>query len=207
MATLDAEHLDLVPDLELLGRVMLGQLKVREAEEYYRRALAIVEKHSGPEDLSVLPHLHNLIRVCVLTTERKPEAEAVWERVIRLREKQQGPDHDDIAGDIVRLAKLRTGMQKYKEAEAGYWRALLMLERLHGRDHAVLPAVLEALADMLADTKRFHEAEYHLRRSIAIREAVGVRSARTWRSRSTGSAMLCFSRSATSMPNRRTRGR
>jgi Tfp pilus assembly protein PilF len=71
--------------------------KPAEAEVSFRRALAIQEKCTGPDNRTVAVRLTNLASL-LISMNRSAEAEALLRRALSITEKALGPDHPHVAG-------------------------------------------------------------------------------------------------------------
>src|SRR5207248_418665 len=63
------------------------------------------------------------------------EAEPLYQRALRIREQQLGPEHPDVAASLHNLAILYHQQGKYREAEPLYQRALRIREQQLGPEH------------------------------------------------------------------------
>jgi tetratricopeptide (TPR) repeat protein len=63
------------------------------------------------------------------------EAEALYQRALKMREQVLGPQHPDVANSLNNLAWLYSALGKYAEAEPLYQRALKICEQVLGPDH------------------------------------------------------------------------
>ena len=67
------------------------------------------------------------------------KAEPLYERSLKILEKQQGPDHPDVATIFSNLAALYEAMGQYVKAEPLHERSLKILEKQLGPDHPDVP--------------------------------------------------------------------
>ena len=81
-----------------------------------RRALAIDERSSGPENNRVAIDLNNLAQL-LQATNRTAEAESLMRRVLAINERSYGPDRHDVATDLNNLAQLLKATDRLAEAE------------------------------------------------------------------------------------------
>jgi tetratricopeptide (TPR) repeat protein len=164
------EHPELAADLELLARIYLAQMKLSEAELTFKRELALLERKHGAEALEIVPALNSLARVIQIVTKRAGEARDLLLRVIAIREAKQGPEHPDVALDLIRLGRLCAVLKEFGDAEAAYRRALAIQEKAFGPDHLTLAGTLDALGGLFRDQERWSDAEPFFRRSLALRQ-------------------------------------
>ncbi|HEY4374322.1 MAG TPA: CHAT domain-containing tetratricopeptide repeat protein [Burkholderiales bacterium] len=96
-----------------------------EAETLYRRALAIQEKHLGPDHPAVAATLNNLA-VLLAGRGRYADAEELHKRAIAIAEKSLGPNHPDTASMLTAAAITYDREGKNSDAEALYARAVVI---------------------------------------------------------------------------------
>ena len=141
------------------------------ADAYLRRALAIAQSGSFPDDLllSIYTSLaqvnHKLWRV--------EAAHAAYLMAIRLQEKLSGPAGDDVASLTNYLASMLQDVGRFSEAEVLKRRVLAMTEKRLGPHSEWVGHFSRNLAEVLAALGRIAEAEALLRRAIEIHERNG----------------------------------
>jgi tetratricopeptide (TPR) repeat protein len=141
----------------------------KEAENLFRRALAIDDASYGtnhPRVASILNNLAALLQV----TNRLEEAEQLMRRSLPIYEASYGTDHPEVAICLHNIAVLLKTTARLAEAEPLYRRALEIDEASYGVDHPHVAIKLNNLARLLQDSNRFPEAEPLMRRSLAIFE-------------------------------------
>ncbi len=111
-----AEDLSLAESLNKEARYYYDQGKYAEAEQLYKRMLAIYEKVLGPEHSYVAVILNNLGR----SYERQgkyAKAEPLYRRALVIFEKKLGPDHPNVVTALENMAELYKKMGRKGEAE------------------------------------------------------------------------------------------
>jgi tetratricopeptide (TPR) repeat protein/DNA-binding XRE family transcriptional regulator len=98
------------------------------------------------------------------------EAELLYQRALRIREQQLGPEHPDVAHTLNGLANLYAEQGKYVEAELLYQRALRIWEQHLGPEHPDVATTLNNLALLYAEQGKFVEAEPLYQRALRIWE-------------------------------------
>jgi tetratricopeptide (TPR) repeat protein len=161
----------LAADLDLLARICFAQMKLAEAEATFQRELELLEDIHGGEALEIIGTLNSLVRVIQIDTKRAREAGDLLSRIIRVREVKQGPEHADIALDLIRLGRLSAGLKEYESAERAYRRALAIQEKAFGPEHLTLAGALDALGVLFRELERWKDAEEFFRRSLAVRQS------------------------------------
>ncbi len=101
---------------------------------------------------------------------RYVEAEAFYQRSLRIREQELGPDHPDVAYPLNSLAILYSDQGKYAEAEPLFQRALRIREQAQGPDHPDVAYPLNGLANLYYEQSKYAEAEPLYQRALRIRE-------------------------------------
>jgi tetratricopeptide (TPR) repeat protein len=111
----------------------------------------------GPEHPDTLGSVNNLAAL-YYSQGRYAEAEPLFQRGLRDRERVLGPEHPDTLGSVNNLAALYYSQGRYAEAEPLYQRALRDRERVLGPEHPDTLASLGSLAGLLARAGRVDEA-------------------------------------------------
>ena len=137
------------------------------AEPLFRRAVAIAEKHHGPNDAGAAPYLNNLATL-LRDTNRLGEAEPLMRRALAIDEASFGGEHPNVAIRLNNLAALLRATNRLGEAEPLMRRALAIDEASFGGEHPNVARDLNNLAQLLRATNRLGEAEPLMRRALAI---------------------------------------
>lgn len=158
-----------------------------EYELTSERALAIVAKvgkaigltdETDSDDLSSssrsLAEAHTLsLRANALNQQGLyAEAEAIYKRVVLLRENFLGPQHPHLATALNNLGGLYRAIGRYTEAETCLMRAVTMYENTLGRDDLYVARSLNTLAVISNHLGRHKQAEDAMKRALAIQETV-----------------------------------
>jgi tetratricopeptide (TPR) repeat protein len=157
---------------ETLTRVAANhqaQGRLAEAENYFRRALAIREAADGPDHFEV-SRILNSIAANYLIQSRLAEAEPLLERAIAIAEKTSGSDQQGLAMGLFNLGQLKQEQGRFAEAEPLYRRALAAREKARGQEHPLLIPHLDALAALYFKTANLDQAELFSARLLALRE-------------------------------------
>jgi CHAT domain-containing protein/Tfp pilus assembly protein PilF len=101
---------------------------------------------------------------------RFDEALPLAERVLEIRERLLGTEHDDVTAAIDELAGIYTDKGAYVKAEPLYRRALDIREKALGKDHPDTAESLHDLAILYYYQGKYEEAEPLLKRSLDINE-------------------------------------
>jgi tetratricopeptide (TPR) repeat protein len=112
----DAE-LDVAVCCDYLGQTYLAWNKPEQAELFYRRSLALVEKISGDDSPDLAPRLMGLA-MALRTQKKYTEAEGLYKRDLTITEKDTGPDAPQVADVLDQYAALLADMKKTEDAKS-----------------------------------------------------------------------------------------
>ncbi|NVN88269.1 MAG: CHAT domain-containing protein [Rhodopseudomonas sp.] len=141
----------------------------KHAEEALRRALSIVEKAVGPDDVNVAQGLINLA-ILFYNLGRYADAEPLFKRALAIREKALGSDRPEVAEIANDLAIVHLKQGHYAEAESLHKRALAIREKALGPNHVNVAQSLSNLANIYGDLGNYRLAETLDQRALAIVE-------------------------------------
>jgi len=111
----DAE-LDVAVCCDYLGQNYLGWNKPDQAELFYRRSVAVVEKIAGADSTDLSPRLMGL--ASALRAQKKyAEAESLYKRNLMITQKGMGADTPQVADVLDQYAALLADMKKPKDAK------------------------------------------------------------------------------------------
>jgi CHAT domain-containing protein/Tfp pilus assembly protein PilF len=103
------------------------------------------------------------------------EALPLAERALAIREKALGPEHEEVAAAVSKLASLYDGKGDYAHAEPLYRRVTVILEKELGAEHPYLASALTNLASIYDKGRDYKRAEPLFQRALAIRlKALGA---------------------------------
>ena len=152
-----------------LGLYLQERIRFDEAEDLFRRVLALNEKLLGQDNPTVATCLNNLAEL-LRNTNCLSEAESMYRRALKIDESSFGPDHPKVAIELSNLALLLQATNRLSEAELMYRRALKIDEASFGPDHPDVATDLNNLAELLRETSRLEDAEPMYRRVVEIFE-------------------------------------
>jgi tetratricopeptide (TPR) repeat protein len=151
-----------------LGRAVRAQGRPAEAEQHYRRGLAIP---LAADNVNV-GWIPNNLALALLDQKRYAEAEPLLAQALNFFERLKGPQSSEVATVSQALGTLEHDRERYAESEAYHRRALAIREGLYGTDHEDVSYSLEKLGDVYRHLKRLPESETHLKRALAMQEKV-----------------------------------
>ena len=168
-ARFGVDHVNYSTALGMMARVYQKQGNYREAEGFYKRALAIREKALGQSHPGLNPFLNNLADV-YQSLRKYGEAEELLNRALAIKEKALGQSHPDVALALTNLANAYQRQHKYEQAEGLYKRALAIREKALGPSHPDVGESLDDLANMYTKQERYTEAESLYKRALTTWE-------------------------------------
>lgn len=142
-----------------------------QAEEMFRRALAMADQAFGPEHETTMSITNNL----ALLLERKQEydeAAALLKPLLERRIRLLGEEHEHTMITMNNLALLYVSMERYDDAERLHLRELALSTKVMGPEHPGTLISKENLAVLYANQELFEKAEPLLREVIASRTRV-----------------------------------
>ena len=175
-----ADRLNTVDDCWNYAYFCSNQNNFRDTEEYYKRAIELLEKQQAKETTDyqkTKAHLlHNLANL-YKNTQRFTESEAMFKEALEIysRLAQTNPQayEPDVAMTLHNLALLYKNIQRFTESEAMYKEALEICRRLaQTNPQAYEPYVattLNNLAVLYSNTQRFTESEAMYKEALEIR--------------------------------------
>jgi tetratricopeptide (TPR) repeat protein len=164
-------HPELPVTLMNLGNLYFDLRQFEEAEELYRRSLAISEKTLGgnhPEVAKALNSIGNIYH----EQEKYTEAQPYYERAHSIFENAYGPEHPEIAIESNNLAFLYFKLGKYDEAFKLYKEVIKLFQKIFGRNHINTAFTINNLGLLFLRQKKYREAEILFKRALKIRTQV-----------------------------------
>jgi tetratricopeptide (TPR) repeat protein len=124
----------------------------------------------GQESGTLAEADHDLKRALEIWSDGKsPEAEALLNRALSIRQEQLGPDDPKVAQVIERLGALSFNRGKYAEAEAQFRKALDIDVRAFGEKSAAVAYLMGDIGAALREQGRYNEAQTIVERSMILR--------------------------------------
>src|SRR5712692_650598 len=117
-----------------LAALLDGQGKFAEAEQLYRRALAIFKRTYGSEHYELAVNFNNLAAI-QHKKGHAVEAERLYQRALRIKEKLLGRNYPDVAMTVSILAMCCQAQGKIGRAKPLFQRALWIFEKALGPKH------------------------------------------------------------------------
>ena len=99
------------------------------------------------------------------------KAEPLYQRSLKIKEANVGPDDPDVAGTLINLAVLYGNMGQYAKEKPLYERGLKIYESKLGPDHPLVAKSLHNLANLYENMGQYAKAESLYQRSLKIMES------------------------------------
>lgn len=154
--------------LNSLAETYDEQEKYDQAEQLFKRVLAIREKTLGLENIDTVKSLDTLVKF-YLRRDKCNEAEPLCKQVLAIREKTLGSEHSDTMEAMVMLAFLYTKWNKYEEIDKLIrWKSSIL-------EHSNPAPLLRFLGNFHALRKDFAKAqECALKAAGAIHPSISM---------------------------------
>ena len=150
---------------------MVRSTNVTLADSLYRMSLSIAETTTGDSSLLHLDVLTGLMRL-----EGRWEAvESLATRTLTLREEILGPEHSEVALNLLILGKSFEELDRFTDAEPLYRRALAIWTKDYGVDHPAIAKGKYALASWLFEMDQRDESIRLMEEALTVRkDALGL---------------------------------
>lgn len=154
---------------DLILNVGRGQGRPAEARVWAHHA-EIALAHAG--DLAGLREAHRLNNLASVefAAGAFPDAQALYERALAIRERSHAPGHPDIAESLSNVASVRHAVGAFAEARPLYERALAIQKQTLGPHHPSVAHTLNNLAVVYDDAGDYTQARALHEEALAIRE-------------------------------------
>jgi esterase/lipase superfamily enzyme/tetratricopeptide (TPR) repeat protein len=157
--------------LSALGQLYLYRGQLVDAEQLFKRSIAIIEEEF-PERHRDVAQVLGLLADVYRQQGRYTESAALLQRALAMDEKKLGREHADVGDILAKLGVIADHQAHFKEAEDLYRRALVIMAKARGDDHINVAIVRANLGGLLKSQGRRAEAEPLLTGSLATMEKV-----------------------------------
>ncbi len=147
--------------------------KCEEAEVRLKRALDIVERVKGPDDVTTARIVAS-IAACFVDRRYLAEAEPLFQRALLILERDPGSDDPFTLRVLTAQARMYVFAGQRVNAERAIQQSLAGLERALGPNHLFVAEALTVLGMLRHDASDFEQAEAVDRRALAILEATSA---------------------------------
>jgi CHAT domain-containing protein/Tfp pilus assembly protein PilF len=153
-----------------LGNVLQSKGQYRDAEQMHKRALAVYDK--TPMSQPAAAAMQNLA-IDLMREGRFAEAEVLFKRALAIREQVLGPNHKEVAQNLLNLGALLGDVEgRDQEAIALYQRAISIQRAVLGENNDDLAMTLGNLAVSYKRIGQYADAEKLQLQALAMRERV-----------------------------------
>ncbi|KAI9889405.1 MAG: hypothetical protein M1814_005341 [Vezdaea aestivalis] len=161
----------MVPQTPRSGDSMLQRRLLPHAN----RCLQLLSQNDTTDILSIIDNVSNMDAFHSLgklyrNQGKLAEAEAMYQRALKGKEKALGPDHTSTLDTVNNLGALYSDQGKLAEAEAMYQRALKGKEKAVGPDHTSTLDTVNNLGALYSDQGKLAEAEAMYQRALKGKE-------------------------------------
>jgi tetratricopeptide (TPR) repeat protein len=153
-----------------LGSVVDMQKKHDEAEELFRRCLAIEEGLTG-ERTAYVAVTSSRLAGTLISLERYDEAELLLDEAMQLHREAGSHFSGSLIQDLTRATRISIAREEWSRAEEHGLEALGIAESKLGPDHPKVALVLLLLGRARESLGKLQQAELDFARSLEIREA------------------------------------
>jgi tetratricopeptide (TPR) repeat protein len=160
------------PLLTKIGDLNAEAGKPDQAELYYRRSIAILEKRSEPERLA---NAYNNLGIALEAQGKPGDAEGCYRKSAAAYERALGRNHPEVASVLLNQASLVLGRGDAAAAEPLVSRSLTILESTVGPQHPRFADACESMAAIGKATGDAGALSKHQRCSAAMRKASAPR--------------------------------
>jgi tetratricopeptide (TPR) repeat protein/transcriptional regulator with XRE-family HTH domain len=155
----------------VLPEVSFAAESVKQGRRFFPHILAatnaIPDQAGGQALLGVLRKAANYLSS---VSPKDEQAEALYQRALRIGERMLEPWHAELAAVLQGLASLYRSQRKYEQAEESFQRALYIRERIVGPEHPLTADLLHHLASLYWVQRKYEQAEPLYQRALGIRE-------------------------------------
>ncbi|MBK9622280.1 MAG: tetratricopeptide repeat protein [Candidatus Obscuribacter sp.] len=167
-----SKHPDRFASILWAMAVLLSDSKrFNEAEEYFKRSMAVSESWSGPKDRFVADCLWGLSK-CLTGAGKINEAEEAIKNAIAIYQGLDENVDDFLATNYINLGSLQMQRGKINDAIESLTHALTLRERIAGKYDATVMSVQGKLAMAYMQIKNYSEAFRLLKKSLKITENI-----------------------------------
>lgn len=150
------------------GAVELQAGNEAEAEEWFRKALAVGDRTVGPDHPDLVLVINDLTRIYLRRSDHAA-AEPLLLRLLDMK-RSKGDDHPEVATVLATLAAVRQALGLHESAEQLWRRVIEIRERTLAPNHFAIATALEHFGDACAARGNFRDALAGFQRAHTIRE-------------------------------------
>lgn len=175
IAVVGAQPADDVPALEAKISELRLAGKFSEAHRLGELYAAESKARFGEASLEHATALDG-VAATYFAQSRFEEAEPIYQKVLGIREKILGPNHEDVLSTLTMLANLYRATRRPNLADPIMRRVLAAEEQATNPDQQSIANALKGLAEVQMALQRYGEAQQYIRRALALVENSGENS-------------------------------
>jgi tetratricopeptide (TPR) repeat protein len=164
-ALLGAEHPDTLSSMSTLGRTLLAQGQLDEAEEFSEKAYVTRRGLFGNEHPDTLTSMSDMGLLYLARGEIR-EAEHFFSEALEGRRRVLGEDHPDTLMSISMMATVYRSLGEFDRAELLQREAVEKYRRVQGEEHPNTLEAMNNLGAMLRSQGKLTDAELYLREAL-----------------------------------------
>ena len=149
------------------GDLLYDQQRTDEAEDLFRRSLALRSQLHGDEHQQVATSLHDL-GATLYSQGNMDAAEDALRRALTMRRRLLGEDHPDVATTLSTLGVLRFARQDTEQGSELLAQALAIRRRLYGDGHPLVATTLNNLGELSRRQGQLDDAVTYLSEALEI---------------------------------------
>jgi tetratricopeptide (TPR) repeat protein len=134
--------------LKNLADLYQAQGLLDKAHDFASQALSLDLHFIGPEDTYANIPYHQRGADSYFLLGQWKEADALYQRVLKIKSEVYGPDHPEVALSLEDLAQTAEAAQDKAGARKDLQKAMAILEKYFGPDHPLIVDVKKRLADL-----------------------------------------------------------
>ena len=165
----DREHQALAEVLQKAANYLYERAQYKQAEQLYRRAIAILERSQGPDYPALALALSRLALLCGVQQDYR-QAESLYQQALSIQERVLEPLHSETADSLHGLAAVYRGLGMYERAESLFQRVLHIREQTMGPNHYEVIRTLRGLATLYVEWGKYERAEPLFQRILVLTE-------------------------------------
>jgi tetratricopeptide (TPR) repeat protein len=156
-----------VQALKLAGLSAQRGIRFDAAMDHLRAAEKLTNAQANPEEWA---RIQEGIGEVLVRQGHYPEAEALLQKVVDLREQKLGAEHPETLEARAALLSAKSNLAKYVEAESGYRTLVALDEKVFGPEDPTTLWTREMLATTLMNRGKYGEAESDFRKLLEMDE-------------------------------------
>ena len=165
----DIDSQDYISDCGWVGTIYYRMGKLKDASEYYQKALDLYET-GKKSDIKEVELLYEMAGKCCDEQEDYSKAVEYYTKAIPMLEELKGPEHLDVALLSNKIGIDDLKLENYSDAFTYFWRALSILRTEYGHNHLDVAVVYENMGAVCVNRDNYAAAILYYKEALSIRE-------------------------------------